>query len=153
MKKSKELYLYDSIGDEVKVGDWISYLVPNSRRLNVGPVIGGTDKSIRVLNINFSQLGRHRYELEPTITREFSLCVKIEPPMTKIIGHSHKSMFCAGVAGSASGWSIDDTVTKSSGLLVDLKGSYNYLSKDELDEIFYNSVATGWHWHKEFRTK
>lgn len=145
---TKQKSWVDSIGNDVKEGDWVSYLIPSSRILNIGPVVGGTDKSLRLIDIDFYQLGRRRFTCEPTLTREFKLCVRIEPPIEKIMSNNKKSMFCFGVVGFASGWSLDNTIQKSISVHTDFRSDFQWKSADEVEEIRESGIAAGWYWYK-----
>lgn len=146
--KAPKVYL-DSIGNEVKEGDWVSYLVPQSRKLNIGTVVGGTEKSLRLIELDFYQLGRHRFSQELTLTREFKLCVKIDPPIDRILKHAHKSMFCHGVWASASGLDLQQAFANSVNIHTDFKSHFSYYSANEVEEIRERGISAGWYWHQE----
>lgn len=141
---------HDSIGNEVKEGDWVSYLVPSSRQLNIGPVVGGTDKSIRVIDISFSQLGRQRFTREDTLTRIFDVCIKIDPPIDRILKHAHKSMFCHGVWASASGLDLPQAFANSINIHTSYRNDMSWLSANEVEEMRERGISAGWHWHQEY---
>lgn len=90
----------DAVGKTLYTGDWVAYLIPNARRLTMGPVMRGTASSVTVLEIAGSnrESSGAKWDLETTISRPFNIVVKIETPWDFIEKSlDQRSGFCAGI--------------------------------------------------------
>ena len=74
----KEFKWVDATGAKLDLGDWVVYLIPSARRLTMGPIMRGTDRSVSVLEMKDSTSSK--WSLESTIARPFAIVVKIDPP-------------------------------------------------------------------------
>ena len=96
----KEFKWVDATGAPLQLGDWVVYLIPSARRLTMGPIMKGTDKSVSVLEISGAKHAGTgaTWSLESTVARPFDMVVKIETPW-KFIEESldQRSGFCAGI--------------------------------------------------------
>lgn len=96
----KEMKWFDATGAKLDLGDWVVYLIPSARRLTMGPIMRGTDKSVSVLEISGAKHASSgaKWSLESTIARPFEIVAKIATPW-KFIEDSldQRSGFCAGI--------------------------------------------------------
>ena len=159
MANKKQFDLYDSIGQEIKVGDCVSYLEPSSRSLSIAPVVGGTEKSLRILRLNIYKhlmavKGGSEFRAEDTLTRPFEICIKIAPPIGKICTYKNNSMFCYGVNASALGQTLQMAIDEARSTKCVFYGtsSNNWclLTGTEMEEIRDAGVSEGWNWHQKF---
>ena len=96
----KEFKWVDATGAPLQLGDWVVYLIPSARRLTMGPIMKGTNKSVSVLEISGARqvCSGATWSLESTVARPFDIVVKIDTPW-KFIEESldQHSGFCSGI--------------------------------------------------------
>lgn len=96
----KESMWVDATGAPLQLGDWVVYLIPSMRRLTMGPIMKGTNKSVSVLEIRYVKYTPNTdvWGNETTVARPFDIVVKIDTPWKFIKEQTDKnSGFCAGV--------------------------------------------------------
>lgn len=147
--------LYDSINTPVFTGDFVSYLVPSSRRLSIGPVVGATKQSLRIVALNIGSLRSSSYvderdQVQCHLTRSTELCVKIAPPIAVLKKNADRSLFCYGVKHAADGLSLDATLIESYALIGNIGRGFSWKHRQEQDDIRQMSIMFGWTWYDTF---
>lgn len=147
--------LCDSINTPVFTGDFVSYLVPSSRRLSIGPVVGATKQSLRIVILNIGSLHSSSYiderdQAQCHLTRPPELCVKIAPPIAVLKENASRSLFCYGVKHAADGLSLDATLAASDALINTIGRIFSWKPRHEQDDIRRMSIMFGWAWYDTF---
>ena len=149
--------LRDNTNTPVFTGDFVSYLVPSSRRLSIGPVVGATNQSLRIvrLNIGLTTNRMHawmdeRDQVQCHLTRSPELCVKIAPPIAVLKENADRSLFCYGVKHAADGLSLDATLAESDALINTIGKIFSRKPRHEQDDIRRMSITFGWAWYDKF---
>lgn len=151
--------LRDNTNTPVFTGDFVSYLVPSSRRLSIGPVVGATKQSLRIvrLNIGLTTNRGHsrtymdeRDQVQCHLTRPPELCVKIAPPIAALKENAIRSLFCYGVKHAADGLSLDATLAESAILINTIGKIFSWKPRHEQDDIRKMSIMFGWAWYDNF---
>ncbi len=149
--------LRDNTNTPVFTGDFVSYLVPSSRRLSIGPVVGATNRSLRIvrLNIGLTTNRMHawmdeRDQVQCHLTRSPELCVKIAPPIAVLKENASRSLFCYGVKHAADGLSLDATLAESDALINTIGKIFSWKPRHEQDDIRLMSITFGWAWYDKF---
>ena len=149
--------LRDNTNTPVFTGDFVSYLVPSSRRLSIGPVVGATKQSLRIvrLNIGLTTNRMHawmdeRDQVQCHLTRPPELCVKIAPPIAVLKENASRSLFCYGVKHAADGLSLDATLAESDALINTIGKIFSWKPRHEQDDIRRMSIMFGWAWYDKF---
>ena len=137
----------DSINQELAIGDFVSFLAPSKRELNIGLITGFAPKSARIWKVNF-QDASNRWNHDEELTRMPDITVKIVTPIDLLMSNAN-STFCVGVRGKASGWSIDQTIQNSRNWLDPIRGRNSYLGDPQLiEEKVMEGVIIGWNWYE-----
>lgn len=153
------LALSDSINAPVFTGDFVSYLVPSSRRLSIGPVVGATKQSLRIVRLNIGLTTNRvhscsyideRDQVQCHLTRSPELCVKIAPPIVVLKENADRSLFCYGVKHAADGLSLDATLAESDALINTIGKIFSWKPRYEQDDIRRMSILFGWAWYDKF---
>ncbi len=149
--------LRDNTNTPVFTGDFVSYLVPSNRRLSIGPVVGATKQSLRIvrLNIGLTTNRMHawmdeRDQVQCHLTRSPELCVKIAPPIAVLKENASRSLFCYGVKHAADGLSLDATLAESDALINTIGKIFSWKPRHEQDDIRLMSITFGWAWYDKF---
>lgn len=149
--------LRDITNTPVFTGDFVSYLVPSSRTLSIGPVVGATNQSLRIvrLNIGLTTNRMHawmdeRDQVQCHLTRSPELCVKIAPPIAVLKENASRSLFCYGVKHAADGLSLDATLAESDALINTIGKIFSWKPRHEQDDIRRMSITFGWAWYDKF---
>ena len=149
--------LRDNTNTPVFTGDFVSYLVPSIRRLSIGPVVGATNQSLRIvrLNIGLTTNRMHawmdeRDQVQCHLTRPPALCVKIAPPIAVLKENASRSLFCYGVKHAADGLSLDATLAESDALINTIGKIFSWKPRHEQDDIRRMSILFGWAWYDKF---
>ena len=149
--------LRDITNTPVFTGDFVSYLVPSSRTLSIGPVVGATNQSLRIvrLNIGLTTNRMHawmdeRDQVQCHLTRPPELCVKIAPPIAVLKENADRSLFCYGVKHAADGLSLDATLAESGALINTIGKIFSWKPRHEQDDIRRMSIMFGWAWYDKF---
>ena len=151
----------DNTNTPVFTGDFVSYLVPSSRRLSIGPVVGATNQSLRIVRLNIglttnrvqhcSYYIDERDQVQCHLTRSPELCVKIAPPIAVLKENADRSLFCYGVKHAADGLSLDATLAESGALINTIGKIFSWKPRHEQDDIRRMSIMFGWAWYDKFR--
>lgn len=151
--------LRDNINTPVFTGDFVSYLVPSSRRLSIGPVVGATKQSLRIVRLNVGLTTNRvhscvyideRDQVQCHLTRSPELCIKIAPPISALKENADKSLFCYGVKHAAEGLTLDATLAESNALIGAIGKTFSWKPQHEQDDIRTQSIAFGWAWYDKF---
>ena len=149
--------LRDNTNTPVFTGDFVSYLVPSRRRLSIGPVVGATNQSLRIvrLNIGLTTNRMHawmdeRDQVQCHLTRPPEMCVKIAPPIAVLKENANRSLFCYGFKRAADGLSLDATLAESDALINTIDKLFSWKPRHEQDDIRRMSIMFGWGWYDKF---